>query len=191
MRRYCRFPSLILLLVSVSLAGVETSLAGTTVSLNPPSLAFAYAMGGSAPPSQSVMISSANPSQGVDFYIARSQNCNWLALNAMAGTAPATLTATVNTGMLATGAFFCYLTVTAVGTAGPLSLEVTLSVFDRPPITISPASLAFTASGQNQLPPAQGLFLFAGAPVDFFATPTTASGGAWLLPVSAERLPRQ
>jgi len=180
MRRYCRFPSLILLLVSVSLAGVETSLAGTTVSLNPPSLAFAYAMGGSAPPSQSVMISSANPSQGVDFYIARSQNCNWLALNAMAGTTPATLTATVNTGMLATGAFFCYLTVTAVGTAGPLSLEVTLSVFDRPPITISPASLAFTASGQNQLPPPQGLFLFAGAPVDFFATPTTASGGAWL-----------
>ena len=180
MRQHHGFPISILLFVSVSLGAVQVSLAGATVSLDPPSLTFAYAKGGNAPPSQTFKFSSVNPSEGVDFYISRSQNCDWLALSAMAGTTPAEITATVNTGLLATGSFFCYLTITAVGTAGPLALEATLSVFDHPPITASPASLAFKAPGQNQQPLLQGLFLFAGAPVDFFITPTTASGGTWL-----------
>ena len=180
MRPHRGLPISVLLLVSVSLSAVQVSLAGATVSLDPPSLAFAYAKGGSEPASQTVKISSANPSKGVVFYITRGQTCDWLALSAMDGATPAEITATVNTGTLVTGTFFCYLTVTAVGTAGPLSLEVTLSVFNRPPITISPASLAFKTSGQNEPPSPQGLFLFAGAPVDFFVTPTTAKGGAWL-----------
>jgi hypothetical protein len=96
------------------------------ISANPSSLSFSATVGGSNPASQSIGITNAG---GGTLNFSASDDAPWLTVSPTSGTAPATLTASVDITGLATGTFTGTITITATGaTNSPLSIPVTLTV---------------------------------------------------------------
>jgi hypothetical protein len=104
-------------------AGAPTS---PTIGVSPTSLSFTATAGGSNPANQTVSIT--NTGGGTLNWTA-SDNASWLTLSPTSGTAPSTLTASVNITGLAAGTYNGAITISATGaTNSPVSVPVTLTV---------------------------------------------------------------
>jgi hypothetical protein len=97
-----------------------------TIGVSPSSLSFTATAGGSNPANQTVSIT--NTGGGTLNWTA-SDNATWLTISPTSGTAPSTLTASVNISGLAAGTYNGTITISATGaTNSPVSVPVTLTV---------------------------------------------------------------
>src|SRR5215831_7810152 len=97
-----------------------------TIGVNPTSLSFTATAGGSNPANQTINISNTG---GGTLNFTASDNAPWLTVSPASGTAPSTLTASVDISGLAAGTYNGTITVSATGaTNTPVSVPVTLTV---------------------------------------------------------------
>lgn len=97
-----------------------------TIGVNPASLSFSATIGGANPANQSVSIT--NTGAGTLNWSA-SDDATWLSVSPASGTAPSTLTVSVNISGLSTGTFNGNITISAAGaTNTPVTIPVTLTV---------------------------------------------------------------
>jgi uncharacterized protein (TIGR03437 family) len=148
-----------------------------TLGINPAALAFAYTVGGTTPPVQTVQLSSLLAS---DTYTAQAKSTgNWLLVNGVtteiSGAVPATLNVTVNPTGLAAGTYLG--TISATDTGGTQTVTVTLVVSNLSSVA-NPAALTFVAQA-SQAAPASQLVWVSGSP-DTPYTATATSTGGWL-----------
>lgn len=124
------------------------------IGVNPLSLSFAAAQGGTNPSAQSLAIN--NTGSGTLSWSA-SDNAAWLSLNPSSGTGNGGVTVNVNTGSLAEGRYSASIVINATG-ASPVTVPVTFTVSSTPPVIgINPTSLSFAATEGAGSPPNQTL----------------------------------
>ena len=126
--------------VQISAAGASNSPVSVTVTLtvvpaaavllvSPQAFTFSYMVGGALPASQKASIT--NNSGGALSWTA-SASAAWVGLSSASGTAPATLSVSVNPATLAPGSYLATVLITAAGATGtPASVSVTLVVRNR------------------------------------------------------------
>jgi uncharacterized protein (TIGR03437 family) len=129
--------------VQISAAGASNSPVSITVTLTvaaaPPSLAtapqaltFNYTVGGAVPAVQNVSITNAG---GGALSWAASAGASWLSLSSASGTAPGTLSVSVNPATLAAGTYTASVQITASGASrSPASVGVKLTVQAAQPV---------------------------------------------------------
>ena len=168
-----------------------TLVVSSTVTAAPPSLSFAYTLGGTAPAAQSLSIAG---SGGVSFTTAAATTSggSWLVATPVSpGTVPGSASVSINTAALTTGGTYKgTVTVGAAGDASPQVVDVTLVVSNN--ITVSPSALNFTYTVGGTAPAAQPITV-SGTPAGlaFTAVTATTAGGSWLVaaPVSPGTTP--
>jgi glucose/arabinose dehydrogenase len=148
------------------------------LAVSPASLPFSATAGGSNPASKTLTVS--NTGGGALSFTA-SDDAPWLTLTPASGSAPADLTAAVNVSGLSAGTYTATVTVTAAGVSGsPKTIPVTLTVSppQPPALSVSPASLSFSAIEGAAAPPAQNLAVSntGGGSLSF----TTSDDSSWL-----------
>ena len=101
------------------------------LSVTPSSLSFSGSVGGANPAAKTLSV--ANTGGGTLNYTT-SDNASWLAVTPASGTAPGTLSVSVDTAGLAQGTYNGAVTVTASGAGGsPATIPVTFTVSNLPP----------------------------------------------------------
>jgi hypothetical protein len=101
------------------------------LSVTPASLAFSAVEGSASPPAQSLSVANTG---GGSLSFTTSDDASWLAASPAGGTAPATVSVSVNSAGLTRGTYTGNVTVTAAGATGsPKTVPVTLTV--SPPAT--------------------------------------------------------
>src|SRR5204863_14547 len=109
----------------------------------PDQLSFSGPVGGPAPTTQQLQVS--NAGTGAMSYTA-SSNRSWLSVAPGSGSAPASLTVSVNPSGLPSGAQSGAITVTAAGSANsPMTIPVTYQLSSQPSIGLSATTLTFAA----------------------------------------------
>ncbi len=144
------------------------------LTVSPAALTFAYQVGGTAPPAQTLRL------RGVaTTYTAVAAGGAWLSVTPASGGASSNPTVSVNTVGLAAGTYTGSVTITAPRSAGsPNTVPVTLTVTPPPPtLTVSPTSLAFAYHIGDPSASSQSLSISAGS-LNFTAA---ASGASWLI----------
>jgi uncharacterized protein (TIGR03437 family) len=141
------------------------------LSVGPAALAFTSVAGAAAPPSKPLSVSTI----GAALSFTAATNAAWLSASPASGTTPATVTVSVNPAGLAAGVYSGQINLTAPG-ASPQTVAVTFTVTAVPVLTLSPASLTFTAAGTQSV--ALGS---TGAALPY----TTSSNAAWLTALPA------
>jgi len=112
------------LMVNVTLAVAAVS--GAALTVTPQALTFNYTPGGTAPAAQTISITNTGSST---LSWSDSSSVPWASLSAASGTAPATLSVTVDTAGLAAGTYTGNVQIAAAGAAGsPVSVTLTLVV---------------------------------------------------------------
>ena len=155
------------------------------ISFSPASMSFAAAQG-SNPSSQTLQLTA-----NVTTSFSVSSNQSWLSVSPAAGTTPANLTVSVASSSLTAGTYNATLTFTSGGSTiqtVPVSLTITGSGGggggNPGNVTVSPASLTFTAKTGDGVLPVQAVQVNSSsgtAPVSFtVAITTTPAGGTWL-----------
>jgi hypothetical protein len=123
--------------------------APTTITLSPSSLTYTVVSGSSSPASQSMTVSSNGSWTASD-------NAAWLTLTPTSGSGNGTISASINLGGVSVGTHTAAITVTGGGTVRNVTVTLTVSAAS---FTISPGSLAFTATQSAANPPAQTITL--------------------------------
>lgn len=145
-----------------------------TLSANPTSLTFNYALGGAAPASQQVNITATSAAS-----ITVASSNSWLQVTPLSGTTPRSLTVSINTSGLAVGTLNGSLTITSAGaTNTPLVVPVTLNVTPQTTISVSPSQLSFSHQLGASAPAAK-LVSLSGLTGGAF-TAAASSTGNWL-----------
>jgi uncharacterized protein (TIGR03437 family) len=151
----------------------------TTIFATPAFYSFAYSLGGSVPPAQTISVGSTNPSSGVNFNASTSGG-SWLSLSPTGGTTPASVSISLNPSGLAQGTYNGVVTVSSASAAS-LAVRVTLTVSAGATISATPGSLAFNYSLGDSVPPAQTISVgSSGAPLSFDASVSVSNGNNWL-----------
>jgi uncharacterized protein (TIGR03437 family) len=139
--------------VQISATGASNSPVGVTVTLtvaqaaprlavSPQALTFNYTLGSSAPATQGISIT--NTGGGTLSWTA-SSSTTWIGLSPASGTAPATLSVSVDPATFAAGTYTASVQITATGPTGsPASVGVTLVVQAPAPVL----TVALSTAGQ-------------------------------------------
>jgi glucose/arabinose dehydrogenase len=148
------------------------------LSVSPTSLAFSGTAGSANPAAKTISVT--NTGGGALSFTA-SDDASWLTVTPGSGSAPADLTASVNTSGLAAGTYNATVTVSAPGVSGsPKTIPVTLTLSPPAPpaLAVSPTSLSFTAVEGAAAPPSQSLTVSntGGGTLSF----TTSDDSSWL-----------
>lgn len=143
----------------------------------PASLAFSYAIGGTAPAPQSLEVSTAGVA--LNFAV---NGPSWLVFTPPAGStgsSGASVLVTPNTVGLGPGTYNGAVSVAGYGVSnGPILIPATLTVTGPPPVTTTPATLSFAVPVGGPAPAAQTVDVATGsASVSFTAT----SSATWLV----------
>ena len=146
------------------------------------SLAFAYQMGGSFPPAQTVPIVCG----ALTSLFTAASSVGWLHVSPASGMTPANLNISADPTGLAAGAYAATVNITVSGLCGGNQIvNVSLVVSSAQPVispttamTFSAASLSFTATAGAAPPPQTVSLTCSGATAQFQAAAT--SNGAWL-----------
>ncbi len=117
----------------------------TTITLSPLLLAYTAVLGSSNPASQSMTVNSNGSWTAND-------NTGWLTLSPTSGSGNGTISASINLGGVPVGTHTAAITVTGGSTIRNVNVTLTVSAAS---FTISPGSLAFTATQGAANPPAQ------------------------------------
>jgi hypothetical protein len=142
------------------------------LSVSPASLQFTAPTGGTAPPAQSLSLSSTT--SGLAFSL--SSDSTWLSASPLSGATPATLQVTANQNGLATGTYTGHLTISSPAAQNPTTtVTVTLTV-SSVTLTAAPVALNFVGSTTTNSP-IQGLTITSsGVPTGW----TASYGSGWL-----------
>jgi len=156
--------ALVALLAASGCSGDSSPAPGSTpgpvpvLSVSPDNLVFAGQTGNVTP--VSLPLSVANTGGGTLSWTA-SDNAAWLSVSPGNGTAPSTLTVSVDTAGLAAGTYDGAVTIVSAGAAGsPGVVPVTLTVTDSPPapvLSVTPGILSFTGQAGGGNPASQSL----------------------------------
>ena len=153
--------------VAVSVT-VTAAVAPPALSATPQSMTFNFTVGGTPPAAQSIAIT--NTGSGTLSWTA-SSSVFWANLSAASGSAPATLSVSVNPANLAAGSYAGDVQITAAGATGsPATVTLTLVVAGTQP---APAITAVTNGATFQPGFASGTW------VSIFGTNLSASTGIW------------
>jgi uncharacterized protein (TIGR03437 family) len=101
----------------------------TVMSVSPTSLTFNYTSGLTVPAAQTINLSS---TPLASYTATVSSSATWLSVTPAQGTAPATLSVSVNPTSLAAGAYTGTITITSSNLITPLTVQVTLNVSTVP-----------------------------------------------------------
>jgi uncharacterized protein (TIGR03437 family) len=113
------------------------------ITASPTSLTFSYQAGGTAPNSQPITVSGSG-----SFTATATSNGNWLSVTPSSGTAPGTVTASVNPSSLTAGSYSGSIVVAgASGSTGSTTVTVTLTVTAPLPTITQLSNGASYASG--------------------------------------------
>jgi hypothetical protein len=144
-----------------------------SIGLSPTSLSFTAQQGGTNPANQTLNVS--NTGGGTLNWTA-GDNASWLSVSPASGTANGAITVGAVTGSLAAGTYNGTVTVSATG-ATSVSIPVTFSVTAPPAVTLSPATLSFTATQGAANPSNQNVTVSStGGTVNW----TAGDNAAWL-----------
>lgn len=139
----------------IAIPGNGNAYGQSKIRLSPTSLDFSATEGANNLTPQTVNIS--NVGSGT-FNWTVTTTAAWLSLSPDSGTTPSSFTATVNAAGLTAGTYSTTITVTIVDANTPLSIPVTLTILPATPaatISLSPTSLAFSATAGGSDPAAQ------------------------------------
>jgi glucose/arabinose dehydrogenase len=115
------------------------------LSVTPGSLAFTGQAGGANPASRTVSVTNAG---GGTLSWSASDNATWLSAIPASGSAPSTVTVSVDLSGLAAGTYEGTVTITSAGVTGsPTGIQVTLAVTAPPPGPLPQISLAAVTGG--------------------------------------------
>ena len=122
-------------------ARVRKVTVGGGLSVNPGSLSFSFTIGGAAPASQTVSVTTAGAAIGFSASASTTSGSNWLSVSPTSGTTAATLTVSVNPAGIPGGVYQGAVTLTPSGSGGAAqTFSVTLTVTGA-------GAPAFTAGG--------------------------------------------
>jgi Concanavalin A-like lectin/glucanases superfamily/Fibronectin type III domain/Viral BACON domain len=127
------------------------------LSVTPGSLSFSATQGGANPAAKTLSVSNAG---GGTLNWTASESASWLSISPSSGTNAGTITVTPSTSGLAPGTYTTDVTVTAAGAGGsPKTIPVTLTVdaATPPSLSVTPASLSFSATQGGASPAAKTL----------------------------------
>ncbi len=144
------------------------------IQTNPSSLEFTAVSGSAAPGSQSIGITEASAGS-LSWTAAKS--AAWLTLESASGSAPSSLTVSIDHTGLSAGTYTDTITIDdGVGGATAKTVTVTLNVTSPATIAVSPASMTFAASAGATAPPNQTISITntGGGILDWTATATEA-----------------
>ncbi len=147
-----------------------TVTAAPTLSVSPAALNFSYQIGGAQPAAQTVNVSSSGGA--ANFSVTSS--VPWITTSVSSGTAPATVSVTVNASSFSPGNYSGTLTFNGTQT---VTVGLVVAAGNTPLLAVSPTSLSFASQAGGAAPAAQNLTLSSsGAPINF----TIASNAPWL-----------
>jgi uncharacterized protein (TIGR03437 family) len=157
--------------VTIPVSFSVTSPTAAVVSVSPTTLSFSYQPNGATPAALTLTATAASQT-GV---YASASGGNWLTVTPNYSQTPATFSVSVAPAGLAGGVYSGTVTITSTG--NQINVPVTLTVQATPQLTLSAASLAFSATPGLANPPAQSIQAAStGAVLTFQAT----SSAAWL-----------
>ena len=176
---------------TTTVALTVTAPASASISATPSALSFAYQIGGAAPGTQNVNVSTT----GTVTYSVATTGGAWLSATPTSGSSSAPVTVSVHPTGLTAGTYNGTVTITASGATGsPQSVKITLAVAQAgtSSLTVNPSSLTFTSlsSGGDDASEASGTQRLAvtsmtGSAVSYTTKETTQSGGSWLILASS------
>ncbi len=149
----------------------------------PASLAFSAQVGGTPPTTQTLSVTSSGAQLGLTASASTVTGGNWLTLAPASSTTPSTLTVSVNQAGLAVGTYNGTVNIAGAASNSPVTVSVTFSVtaVTLPALSVSPASLTFTAQAGGGMPATQSLSVTSsGAQLGLTASAATVNGGNWL-----------
>jgi hypothetical protein len=149
-----------------------------TLTVTPSSLSFTATQGGSSPAAKTLSVSNTG---GGSMDWTASETASWLSVSPASGTNAGTITVTPSITGLAAGTYTTDVTVTADGATGsPKTIAVTLTVDPPvpPALSVSPTTLAFTATqgGANPAAKTAAVTNTGGGTLDV----TASDDAAWL-----------
>ena len=116
----------------------------------PSSLAFSGTAGAANPAAKTLSVTNTG---GGSLVFTASDDAPWLSVTPASGSAPRDLSVSVDTTGLAAGSYSATVTVTSSGTSGsPKQIPVTLTVAAAPALSVTPASLSFSATAGGREP---------------------------------------
>jgi len=168
---------------TITITGTATSV---QMLVSPASLSFTVQAGAaSAPGNQTLSISSNSSAVSYTAAVSTTSGGNWLIANgATSGSTPGTFSVgAANFTSLASGAYNGSITITSSASNSPVVVPVTLTVLASTPLTVSPTSITVNETVSSASPVSQQPITLASGttPVQFTASPTTNSGGNWLV----------
>jgi hypothetical protein len=128
-----------------------------TLSVTPSSLSFSATAGGANPAAKTLSVSNTG---GGSMAWTASETASWLGVSPASGTNTGTITVTPDISGLAAGTYTTDVTVSAAGATGsPKTIPVTLTVdpMTPPALSVTPASLSFSATQGGTSPAAKTL----------------------------------
>ena len=154
---------------------------GTLNAPSPASLSFSQSVGASAPPAQSVAVTSTSP--GLTFIPSYyDQGFGWLSVSSSTNTTNGSFNVSVDGSKLSIGTYQGKVVVFSEFAAGspaviPVTFTVTPGTISVPPNT----TLTFTQVKGGAAPPAQNVTVTGSpGPLNFTAAASTTDGNAWL-----------
>jgi hypothetical protein len=154
---------------------VTLNISRPTIVTNPASLSFSAVRTGPNPPNQSIAIST--PVSVLNW--SASDDATWLAVSPASGTAPSTLTVSVNKTGLAAGTYTANITITSPNAGNsPKVVPVTLNVTNAATLTVNPTTMTFFKNLARPLNPAPKTFTISISGGS--ATWTATSNVSWL-----------
>ena len=168
---------------TITITGTVTSV---QMLVSPASLSFTVQAGATnAPGSQTLTISSNSSPLNYSVAVSTTSGGNWLSANSAAtGTTPGTFTVgAANFASLAAGAYSGSITIASSASNSPVVVPVSLTVIAATPLTVSPTSITVNETVSGSSPVSQQPITLASgtSPIQFTASPTTNSGGTWLV----------
>jgi len=151
----------------------------TTLSANPGTLAFTQAAGGGSPAPRTIAIATSAGAASFRATTVTTSGGNWLSVTPDSGSAPSTLTVSVNSTGLAAGNYNGSIAVISQDISNsPILIPVTLSI-GAPSLAVTPSTVTLTSVPGSTSPVTQQLAVTAGA-AGFTVSVATTSGGNWL-----------
>jgi uncharacterized protein (TIGR03437 family) len=160
-------------ITNLTVQPVTLTISTPAVTLAPTSLTFNGTAGGSAPPGQTVAVTTAG---GWASSVSVTGNVNWLSVTPTSGSGNGSFTVNVDVSKLSAGTFNGTVAI-APATGTPVTLPVTLTV-TAPAVSVAPTSLTFNGSLSGSAPQPQTVAVTATA--GWSGSVTTTSGGSWL-----------
>ena len=151
--------------------------------LNRSRMRFLHQSGQSAPGPQTLSLTSTGAPISYTVGTNVASGGAWLNVSTTSGTTPADLSISVNPTGLVAGVYTGTVTVTPTSSGGPAqSIEVTMLISDSVLLRVPDQPLRFSFGTGGQVPPDQALSVTAtSGSVTYAVSPSTMSGGAWLI----------